>query len=120
MEQYEQAERQRDPVAYRARKNAERHRAKERDPARHRRHVRRRNLRKYGLTPEEYDALLIGQSGRCAICADPLWPDRRTHVDHCHRTSRVRALLCHGCNVGLGAFRDDPDRLLAAVQYLAA
>ena len=59
--------------------------------------------------------MLIAQSGRCAICTDPM---TNPHVDHCHSSSTVRGLLCTNCNVGLGQFKDDPTRLLAAVAYL--
>lgn len=54
---------------------------------------------RYGLSREQYDAMLIAQSGRCAMCASaPL----RLHVDHCHATGRVRGLLCQRCNLLVG------------------
>lgn len=73
-------------------------------------------MRMYGLTPEQFDAMLITQSGRCAICNDPM---QSPHVDHCHETGKVRALLCSLCNQGLGQFRDRIDILREAVRYLA-
>jgi hypothetical protein len=71
---------------------------------------------KYGISWREWGALLVAQSGRCAICSDPM-PD--PHVDHCHETGAVRGLLCSACNRGLGAFRDDSLRLHAAITYLS-
>lgn len=85
---------------------------------------RNRRYRKvYGITPDQYDAMLTGQGGRCAICGNPPDPNgvraaSRLHVDHCHETGRVRGLLCSRCNQGLGYFRDDENLLLAAVRYL--
>jgi len=78
---------------------------------------RRRNKvkAKYGITWQERDALLIAQSGRCAICRDPMLDP---HVDHDHQTGEVRGLLCRPCNLGIGNFRDDPFLLHAAVDYL--
>lgn len=70
--------------------------------------------RRYGLTLHDVAALLDEQHGGCAICGVP-GPE---HVDHCHATGRVRGLLCFGCNGGLGQFRDDPDRLRSAIDYL--
>jgi hypothetical protein len=53
--------------------------------------------RRYGITPEQYDALFIKQGGHCAIC--PSVPKtRRLHVDHDHTTKKVRGLLCYRCN----------------------
>lgn len=90
------------------------------------------NLRgKHGLTIQQYETLLAAQGGGCAICgstnAGGRWGER-FHVDHDHNCcpSRKscdkcrRGLLCSPCNVGLGAFADDPDRLLAAAAYLLA
>ena len=74
-----------------------------------------RRKEKYGITPEEYLEMVAAQDGRCKICqnADKLV------VDHCHKTGRVRGLLCHGCNVALGFLRDDPERAVRAGSYLS-
>lgn len=82
-------------------------------------------MRKYGVTPEEYDALWEMQGGICAICKQPETARGRNgaicelSVDHDHEGGTVRGLLCKACNMGLGQFRDDPARLRAALQYLA-
>lgn len=73
-------------------------------------HLRRR----YGITAEEADAMLVIQGGLCAICRTA----PAAHVDHDHATGAVRALLCFGCNGGLGQFRDDPESLRAAADYV--
>lgn len=90
--------------------------AARRDPEKRKRSRRKSKLlAKYGLTIEEWDALLIAQSGRCLICLDPM---RDPHVDHDHGTGEVRGLLCQSCNLGLGHFRDRPDLLRAAADYV--
>ena len=71
---------------------------------------------RYGITVDDYDRLLGEQGGKCAVCGDT--PEHRLHVDHDHDTGRVRGLLCTWCNKGLGAFRDNPDKLLGAAAYL--
>ena len=72
--------------------------------------------RTYGISREEYDAMVAAQNGRCLICDEK--PMRGLCVDHCHETKVVRGLLCNNCNVGLGYFDDDPIRLLRAAAYL--
>lgn len=74
-------------------------------------------LKLYGLTAFAVEALLVTQHGGCAICRTPL-SDAGAHVDHDHATGRVRGILCGGCNIGLGHFRDDPEKLVAAAEYL--
>lgn len=74
---------------------------------------------RYGFQPGEYERRLAEQGNCCAICRESA-TERAMHVDHCHETGRVRAILCHLCNVGLGSFRDDPALLRAAADYLAA
>ena len=72
--------------------------------------------RKYGITVADYEAIREAQQGRCALCG--AMPTESMHVDHCHKTGRVRGLLCGHCNKGLGLFRDDPELLRRAIAYL--
>lgn len=74
----------------------------------------------FGLDHTEYDAILARQGGVCAICGtdDPGRGSSFFHVDHCHGTGKVRGLLCNRCNLGLGYFQDDAERLVAAATYL--
>jgi len=75
-------------------------------------------LKRYGITVAEYDALLEKQGGVCAICRKH--SKRRLCVDHCHRTGTVRGLLCHRCNLGLGYLKEDQASLVATLAYLGA
>ena len=80
---------------------------------------RERNLiRRYTLTLDGYDELLRGQGGRCAICFEKPRGDENLCVDHDHETGRIRGLLCHSCNRGIGLLGDNVPRLRAAVSYL--
>jgi hypothetical protein len=85
----------------------------DRDPIK----VREKELRrKYGISLQDYHAMLAQQHGACAICRRTF--DRTPCVDHCHATDVVRGLLCSPCNQGLGCFDDDIDRMRAAADYL--
>lgn len=84
------------------------------------RHDRRQNLKSYGLTPEQYDAMLEKQGGVCAICRKAPPAQRRLAVDHDHVTGVVRGLLCTSCNLGLGKFMESLELLRRAVAYLQA
>lgn len=75
-------------------------------------------LRKYGITPDEYECILRQQNDKCAICLSPNTNKRNWHVDHCHDSGQVRGLLCHHCNLLLGNARDNPVILQAAISYL--
>ncbi|SOD42351.1 endonuclease VII domain-containing protein [Nitrosovibrio sp. Nv4] len=106
---------------YSAKAQAEyREREKAKDKAAFRERERRYNLRRYGLTVDQYDALAAAQNGLCAICRKP--PEngvgKKLHVDHDHATGVVRGLLCHGCNTGLGGFDEDASVLMKAARYL--
>lgn len=78
----------------------------------------RRLQETYGISVAEYDALLVAQGGVCAICKTVPSTAKRMHVDHCHDTGVVRGILCHYCNTAIGAFREDLEVLLFALQYL--
>ena len=78
---------------------------------------------KFGITPEQYDAMLKEQGGVCAICREPETGRNRAGavslaVDHDHETGLVRGLLCNTCNRGIGLLKDRPDILRSALQYL--
>lgn len=68
--------------------------------------------KEYGLTVEDYEALL---ARGCAICGTH---EGRLHADHDHRNGRVRAALCSACNHGLGHFYDKPELMRAAASYV--
>ena len=74
--------------------------------------------RKYGITKDEYATLWKMQEGRCKICEEVFNQETRPHTDHDHKTNKVRGLLCASCNKGLGHFKDNPDLLLLACDYL--
>ena len=84
------------------------------NPERAKQSRRRQRLARYGLTSIAYAALLEKQNHGCAICSEPNPPA----IDHCHRTGRVRGILCHKCNKGIGLLQDDPETLRAAAEYL--
>lgn len=88
---------------------------------------KRGSYARYGLTDAGFKQLLEAQDGRCAICRVPFEEERvRIHIDHDPKEVRVgwrlatkpRGLLCFSCNVGLGKFGDDPERLARAIEYL--
>ena len=56
------------------------------------------------------------QGRKCAIC--PETETKRWVIDHDPVSHRVRGILCHRCNVGLGFYDDDPSRLLTAARYI--
>lgn len=80
-------------------------------------------LDRLGMTVEQYEAMLQAQGYRCAICrsdkAGGAVNDRYSwHVDHCHKTRRMRGLLCTHCNLALGRVRDSTELLRAMLAYL--
>jgi hypothetical protein len=92
-------------------------RAKNRD--RINKQLREIHLRtKFGLTPGEYDEMFAAQDGRCAVCRSLPTPGISLHVDHDHDTGEIRGLLCVRCNNGIGLFRESPDVLHRAADYV--
>lgn len=81
--------------------------------------LKSRMMRKFGMSLDDYDEMLAKQGG-CAICGaqSPGGRGRRFHIDHCHIHGFVRGLLCHSCNTAIGLLNDDPERMIAAAEYL--
>ncbi len=78
----------------------------------------KRNLARYGLTVEQYEAMYRAQNGGCAICTGFNVAGRRLAVDHNHKTSKVRGLLCTGCNAAIGHAKESIDILKGIIAYL--
>jgi hypothetical protein len=75
--------------------------------------------KRYGITLAERNERLAAQGSRCAICRAGKPGGRGWQVDHEHDSGgRVRGILCFGCNTSLGGFRESPQILHAAIQYL--
>ena len=72
---------------------------------------------RYNLTLDEHLEMYIFQNGKCVICKQRI-EYSKINTDHNHRTGKVRGLLCHLCNIGLGAFRDNSQILANAIEYL--
>jgi hypothetical protein len=80
----------------------------------------------HNITIDEYEILNNLQENKCKICKKE---ETTTHritkkinrlaIDHCHKTGKIRGLLCNKCNRGLGYFQDDINLLLAAMEYLS-
>jgi hypothetical protein len=79
---------------------------------------------RFGITLQDYQRMAEAQNHRCAICGeleigvDKQGVPRRMPVDHCHATGKIRELLCSACNKALGGFRDRPDLLRKAAEYV--
>lgn len=76
----------------------------------------RRLQKKYGITLKDRNRLLRKQGYRCAGCRSK--KDGHWHIDHCHRTKRVRGVLCQPCNMALGLTKDLPATLRRLASYL--
>jgi hypothetical protein len=74
----------------------------------------------YGLTLDQYDAMLKKQNGVCAICKKPETRSKKNNmcIDHNHKTGKVRSLLCDKCNRGIGYFNESISLLENASIYL--
>lgn len=75
--------------------------------------------KRYGMTLEEFETRFKLQGECCKLCKT-IEPNHKHGwmVDHNHETGEIRGILCNACNVGLGAFKDDPNLLALAMEYL--
>ncbi len=82
--------------------------------------MRQVTLRKYGLNEEAYNEMVIKQEGKCAICNNQF--QEIPNIDHCHKTQKVRKLLCQDCTLLLGwvekGIEKDKDILNKVAIYL--
>lgn len=82
-------------------------------------HTKLRLKHQYGLTIDQFKELEAKQDNKCYICGiEGGYNNKPLYVDHCHKSGVVRKLLCQHCNSGLGMFKDNPELLTKAVDYL--
>ena len=74
--------------------------------------------RMFNITPEDWELKASAQKYKCAICKKECITGKRLAVDHDHETGKIRDLLCGNCNQGLGKFKDSPQLLDEAAEYL--
>ncbi len=78
---------------------------------------------RYGISITVYENMVKEQKNRCKICNNAPDPNgarqnRNLSIDHCHKTGKVRGLLCHLCNRGIGLFREKEEIMENAIRYL--
>ena len=81
---------------------------------------RDRNYRiNYGIGLSDYNEILEKQGFSCALCEIHMSDLKYIlHVDHCHKSGKIRGLLCMKCNAALGMLGDDEEGLLKAYNYI--
>ena len=70
-----------------------------------------KNFKRYGLTTEQITEM---KKSGCELCGT----EKNLHIDHNHDTNEIRGVLCTNCNRGLGHFKDSPELLKKAAEYL--
>lgn len=93
----------------------------------HSHYAKQRVWKEFGITPFDYWRMYEKQDGKCKICHQP---ETSVHafsgktkdlaIDHCHRTNKVRGLLCSGCNTAIGLLRENVQTLRSAIAYLSS
>lgn len=78
--------------------------------------IERLMIARNGINSDKYNKILVKQGGKCAICRQT--PIKKLFIDHCHKSKKVRGLLCHHCNTGLGMFKDSIRTIINANKYL--
>lgn len=102
--------------AHRSRINANLKRYRDENPDRAKGYM----LKRYGITFEQWNSMLVEQGNACAICKNEFVSRKQVQVDHCHVTGTTRKLLCSKCNMLVG-FLEGPEQLLnTARAYIIA
>jgi hypothetical protein len=100
---------------YQDKSNARQRTQRKEDPDRFRNY----DLKKIGVTLREKNERFQKQGRRCAICGTKKPNTKKTwFADHDHKTGKFRGVLCGKCNSVLGYANDNPQILMAAIQYL--
>src|ERR1700687_4973398 len=87
------------------------------NPSKHRAYLL---VREYGITLDQYFAMMAEQDGKCKLCREPFGKSRgkRPALDHDHETHKVRGILHGNCNIALGMLQDSPELCGLAAECL--
>jgi len=87
-------------------------------------YVKTGKVRKYGLTLEQFDEFIRACGGRCPLCNVEFVASSRSRecacIDHCHKSGKVRGVICKRCNIGIGHARENPEILKAWLSYITS
>lgn len=72
----------------------------------------------YGLTGDQYDALVAQADDKCQACGDIVWSKKNFHVDHDHTDGFIRGIICSNCNFAIGHLKNDPERMIRVALYV--
>ena len=104
--------------------NRESQSAKRRDWYHKNKHLQRETrkwahiLNRYGITKKDYESMWLRQGGKCPVCDKMELDGKLLHIDHDHKTGRIRGLLCGPCNRFIGLAKENIHTLHGAVDYL--
>lgn len=79
---------------------------------------KRTGWKRIGIDPVLAEAYYLSHDGKCEICGLIENSGRALAMDHCHKTGKIRGMLCQKCNIALGHFKDSPEVMLRALAYL--
>ena len=112
------------PIRFSYCKDCQNERSKKRHSLNLKESQNRHRLARYGISSDDFDRMYEKQKKVCRICNQRRMYQRKNgtllslHIDHNHSTGRVRGLLCHNCNLGLGYFNESILDMLRAIYYL--
>ena len=92
------------------------HKNREIHSQKRKKYIRKQVLKNHNITETNFLLMLKKQNNKCVICGLEM---ERAYIDHCHKTLKIRGLLCNGCNLGLGIFHDNIETLKNAIKYLS-
>lgn len=76
---------------------------------------KKRSIKQRFLRESRFRPMFNQQDGRCAICGSQ---GVKLCIDHCHKTGKIRGLLCNYCNTAIGSLFDDPEIMKKAIEYV--
>lgn len=75
---------------------------------------------KFRLRPDDWEKLFNSQNRECAICG--VKEAKKFVVDHCHKSGKIRGILCSKCNTMIAFLGDNAEsienRIESIIRYV--